>query len=207
MYSQKLDGVIWKIIPSMMGDGLLLDVRNEKKKTVKYVKLPLDNHRLKKLSIKELSWWSNVEFYDGEKEVFISEYQDQKDPTNKKYFRLGKQKVEIELNEVPIQQVSLLHPFLYEEGTPYHQTVASFLGLQLPLSCEYLEHEDHIIMSYYLRSGNAFDRFLLILKNGEKQLKEVQDLNINGFAAGAFFMLEEKVFYVKNRNEICIYPL
>lgn len=46
---------------------------------------------------------------------------------------------------------------------------------------------EQIMLSYYLRSGTGFERYLLILHNGKTLLKEKQDEQIKGFAPEAFF--------------------
>lgn len=194
------------MITSVSGGFLVLDVRNEQKRTVRYFTLNLLDHQLTELPYENLTWWSSLEAYHNGV-AFISEYLDQKDPTKKGTFLLGEEKEQIGLEQLPVLEQFPMHPYLYEDGTDYHQTVSSFLSLELPLSCEYLEHEENIILSYYLRSGKVFNRFLLVLKEGKKYLKETQDVGIKGFAAGAFFVLDGNVFYVKNGNEICIYPL
>lgn len=202
---KKLPGVIWKLITSLDGKFLVLDLRNEGEKTVKHVLMDVASLEEEYLPYEGIDWWSSLEAYDGT--CFISEYMDQNDPTHKKVYQLsGREKVEIDVARIPDLEVEIMSPYLYEVGTEYHQITSTFLSLSLPLSCEYLEFKGNIIMSYYIRSGKVYDRYILIIKEGKKVFKEKQDTGIAGFAAGAFFGLNNSIIFIKNRNEICIYP-
>lgn len=205
-FENKFNGVIWNSIVSNNGGQLILDVRNEEKKSVEYFKLNLTDFELSLLDIVGPSWWSKMEFYDGN--LFISQYQDKNDPNNKKLYRLGEgNRVEVPSLEVLGSELDLVRPSVYEPESEYFKTVSDFLGLELGCSCEYLEWSDKIILSYYLRSGKVFDRHLLVLHDGEKMLKELQDVEMKGFASSAFFVLNRKLFFVKNRNEIFVYSV
>lgn len=147
-----------------------------------------------------------MEAFDGD--LFTSVYQDKNDPNQKKFYQ-WKQNVCSEIEESVIPKVDewVTSPSIYEQGTEYHQTVANFLAVEIPCSCEYLEINKKIILSYYLRSSKQLDRHLLVLDDGKKALKVVQDDGMKGFAPGAFFTIENRLFFVKNRNEICVHTL
>lgn len=200
------EGVIWDTIVSSESGDLILDVRDIEKQTVQYFKLSLESCEVTALQIGGGSWWSKMEAFDGT--LFTSEYQDKNDPNRKTYFKwLDKGKADVSHGEIPAIAVDAIKPSIYELGTPYHKTVSNFLSLEIPCSCEYLEIGNKIIMSYYLRSGKKLDRFLLLLEDGKKVIKEVQDSGVHGFAPGAFFAIDDKLLFVKNRNEICIHTL
>jgi len=141
--------------------------------------------------------------------LYSKAYQDKGDLSNSSVFRYNfsdgkKEKV----TSFPMSTSSKITlPMIYEFDTGYHKTICSFLGISLPLSCEYLEKEDNIIISYYLRLQEGFERFLLVLKAGKKNLKIRQDHGMKGFSSGSFFVLGNQLVFVKNRNEICFYAL
>ncbi|MEP1097213.1 MAG: hypothetical protein ABJG78_19010 [Cyclobacteriaceae bacterium] len=205
-FENKFDGVIWNSIVSNDGGMLILDVRDEEKKLVEYFKLDLADFELSSLNIDGGSWWSKMESYDGN--LFISQYQDKNDPNNKKLYRLeADNRDEVTTAGTLSPELDVVRPSVYEPGSEYFKIVGDFLGLELGCSCEYLEWSDKIILSYYLRSGKVFDRHLLVLHKDKKVLKELQDVEMKGFASGAFFVLNNKLFFVKNRNEIFIYSV
>ena len=140
--------------------------------------------------------------------MFFIEYQDQQDPNQQKYFSFNwASERKEEIGELVGFQTEVVYPSIYEHGSAYYKTVRDFLSLDLPLACEYLEWNDKIIISYYLRSGNEFERNLLLLVKGTKEWKILQDEQIKGFSAGSFFVYEGQLIFVKNRNEVCIYTL
>ena len=204
--SIKCNGIIWSVVVSNASDELVLDVRDTEKRTIEYTRLDLRSFELSPLVSKGLFWKSTIETYDGN--LFIAEYRDGNDPSNQLFFKL-KDGIREEINEedIPYKKVAIQYPFLYGQGSDHFKTVCEYLGLALPLSCEYMETGGKIILSYYLRSANGFDRYLLLLENGEKVWKELQDSGTKGFASGAFFVLDNNLFFVKNKNEICTYPL
>ncbi|MFK7952064.1 MAG: hypothetical protein AB8B73_04405 [Ekhidna sp.] len=186
---------------------LLLDVRDEKKQTITYYQLDLHSLSLVKLPFANAEWWTKLVSADSEA-LYFTKYKDRSDPNSKAFFKAvlgGKQAVEVD--ETPLSNTEVKYPTLYEVETPHHQTVSDFLGLDLPLSCEYEEWENKIIISYYLRSDNAFDRFLLLLDNGKKEWKLHQDRRMKGFSPGAFFIHQNQLIFFKELNEVCTYPL
>ncbi|MEQ9404441.1 MAG: hypothetical protein RIM99_12685 [Cyclobacteriaceae bacterium] len=195
--------MVWKIILSDCSDLLLIDVRNESVKQVTIFKFDLNTLDIRNLGV-DILWWSNIEYYnDG---LFISEYQDKHDPNQKKYFlvnEIGKE--EVSRTELPVKKNQMSCPVIYEEGSESFKIVSEYLNLDLPCSVEYLELDDKIIISYYLRSGKEFDRYILVLKEGQEKVHVIQDSGMKGFAAGSFFVLNDKLFFIKERNEMCIY--
>lgn len=205
-YRHQVEGKIWKTIISENQDELVFDIRNEQKQSVRYFKLDLNSLELTSLEAAETTWWSTIERYDGM--LYVSEYQDKSDPNRKRLFSYsGEGRVASTASEEPVHFEKVLQPSIYELGTAYFDKVAQFLGLDLPCSCEYLQVEDKIIISYYLRFGKDFERYLLLLDAGKKALKELLDEKMKGFAPGAFFVLRNRLCFIRNRNEICIYHL
>lgn len=207
--SIQFSGTIHGSILSSMSQ-LILDVRDVEKQLVSYFQLNLDSLKRNKLPLENAGWWSNLIAADTEW-LYLKKYIDRNDPNSQINVRVpinsqnGNQWEEVE--QVPTFNNQITYPSLYENGTEYHKMVSSFLGLELPLSCEYLEWNDKIIISYYLRSGNAFDRFLLLLDNGKKEWKLHQDQKMKGFSPESFFVFNNELIFIKDLNEVCIYTL
>lgn len=208
--STKLSGTIYSSVFSS-SNQLILDVRDQEKQTISYYHLHLPSLKLEKIPITNTHWWTKLIAADVES-MYFTKYMDRSDPNSQLYLRIpvnggGVGDFE-EVQEIPlIEEQSITYPTLYESGTNYHKTVSDFLGLELPLSCEYLEWGQKIIISYYLRSENEFDRYLLLLDNGKKEWKLHQDHKMNGFSSGAFFIHNDQLLFFKELNEVCIYTL
>lgn len=200
----KLEGVAWGLALEADRHQLILDVRDEQRKEMKLVAIGL--HDFEQRAYAGLpSWWSQLLKVVND-QVFAIEYLDKHDPTQHQFIRFRLDDSEYEtVDKIDGGEELTDTPHIYEVGTEYHRTVSSFLGLELPLSCEYLECADKIIISYYLRSEKGFDRFLLVLEDGKKVFKLKQDEKMKGFSSGAFFVLENQLIFIKERNEVCFY--
>lgn len=198
----KLDGQVWSTAIDERNRLIYLEVRS--KKSVEVVKLDLATLKFTSKTF-DLAWWTQLVEVEGEN-LFFTEYRDQADPSNKKYFKLSwGDGARTDVSELPFFEIDLKQPSIYEHGSSYHKTVGDFLALELPVSCEYLEWNDKIIISYYLRSGNGFDRFILLLQDGEKVWKVKQDEEMRGFSSGSFFVFQEQLIFIKDRNEVCVF--
>jgi hypothetical protein len=205
----KIPGIIYGSILST-NSQIILDVRDTEKQIVSYFQLSLDSLKLDKLPVTDTSWWSKL--MDADEEwLYVKKYTDRNDPNSQINSRIplksGNGDKSEEIMDLPSNNRQLTYPSLYENGTEYHKMVSDFLGLALPLSCEYLEWNDKIIISYYLRSDDAFDRFLLLLDNGKKEWKLHQDQKMKGFSPEAFFIHDNELIFIKDLNEVCIYTL
>ena len=205
-HSVNLPGIVFGSILTPKGQ-LVLDLRDEKKQTITYFKLDLKLLKLEQLLIHNSEWWTKLVSVD-EEDLYYTQYEDRRDPNLKLFFKAtwdGKSKKEVE--KIPFSETQMSLPSLYEVGTDHHKTVSDFLGLELPLSCEYMEWQKKIIISYYLRSDVAFDIFILLLDKGNKESKLHQDHQMKGFSSGAFFIHNDRLIFFKELNEVCIYDL
>ncbi len=197
---------IWSLLYSEVNKSLIVDTRNEAQKSVMLFELMIDAWNYKKIDIK-LSWFEKlVGVHEGR--LFAIEYTNENDPSshNLKEIKLSDFATR-QIEEFPVINNNVQEPSFFELGSSNHQLVVDFLAIELPLSCEYLEFEDYIIISYYLRSEDGFDRFILLLNDGKKVWKTRQDHKTRGFAAGSFFVVESQLVFVKDRNEVCIFSL
>ncbi|NQZ75765.1 MAG: hypothetical protein HRT61_06580 [Ekhidna sp.] len=198
-----VDGEVWGVFPLPGANALLLEVRKQNLKSVSIFLLDAKRLVSKMLPIK-LNWWDRV-LGSNSTHCFYVEYLDQKDPNSKAYYS-------VDLNTGDSEQIAStpefpdagIHPLVYDVESQHHKTVSEFLSLELPLPCEYLEWGNKIILSYYLRSNNGYDRYLLFLEGGNKKWKVQQDLLMKGFSYGAFFVVDDQLIFVKNKNEVCI---
>lgn len=204
--SIKLDGIIYgsTINPS---NQLILDIRDIEKQSTSYFELDLSSLRAEQLHVSNTDWWTKLVSADSEW-LYLLKYKDRNDPNSQVNLKISlksKNNDPTEVERIPSIVSQVVYPFLYESGTEYHKMVSDFLGLELPLSCEYLEWNDKIIISYYLRSDNEFDRYLLLLDNGKKEWKLHQDHKMKGFSSESFFIHNDQLIFFKELNEVCIY--
>lgn len=94
------------------------------------------------------------------------------------------------------------YPDFFSPDTPTHKLVCDYLEAELSLGVEYFEQAENIIISYYVRSDAKFNRKLVVIRDGEEVLHEVQDFGLDGFAAGAFFILCGFLIFITNSNQM-----
>ncbi len=198
-----LDGQVWSIAVDEEEKVLFIDTRQEQDEVIELNRLSLEDFQFESRII-DLPWWIKLQSaMSGD--LYFTEYQDQNDPSQKRHFKYN-WNTNFKEDDVSLNLIeNLVHPHVYEHGTEYHKMVSQFLSIDLPLSCEYLEWENKIIISYYIRSDKEFIRYLLLLEDGEKVWKISQDTHMKGFSPGSFFVFNDQIIFIKDRNEVCIY--
>ena len=208
IFTVKLPSKIWTLATNTTKKELLAQVGDHVGDANTIIKLDLStrSHQFYVLPFEKDEWIRLASFQESF--AYFIRYVDRNDPTKYEFIQHHLDRIEYsQVNTIPEVPEVKIDPYVYEHESDYFNTVKEFLGLDLPLSCEYLELGDKIIISYYLRSENGFDRFLLILKGGEKELKIRQDQRMKGFSPGAFFVIDDQLVFIKDQNEICFYPV
>lgn len=202
MKTAKLVGNIWGSVFNSHRRSLIIDHRIKATKRVEYVEVSIDDLSVTKLPI-EQNWWS--ELVGSERHYcYAIVYEDRNDPSLNR--TLQHHLVSGEVMEVMLPSIanSISNPSVYEVGTEYHQLVLKYLNKQSELPIEYLEVEDKIILSYYLRLRKVHQRFIMLVREDGSVFEACIDEEMDGFAPGAFFLFEKKMCYFKNNNEITV---
>lgn len=98
-------------------------------------------------------------------------------------------------------------PSLYPSVSPDFDLFQQFIDEKIVLGCEYQEHGNKIIMSYYLALDNEYTRRLRILADRKVVYDEVQDKGMKGFAPGSFFTFKNRLIFARHKKEINIYEI
>ncbi len=206
LHSVKFDFPIWSILVEKEGNRLLIEERDEGGKHRYPFFVSLDNYDKNRIHLK-LNWLERMVYCENGV-AYVVFYENQDDPSAHQFYEIEIETgVRREVAHLPSYRLSIDEPFFYKVGSDHHHTIASFLQLELPLSCEYFEQGAYIMISYYLRSDDGFSRYLLLLKDGRKVWKIAQDTDMKGFASGAFFVFRNQLIFIKDQYEICFYPL
>ncbi len=200
---QKLEESWW-VNATAVYDGVILftvylDTNNPDKKGV--VAYSLENFRL--------LWWHN-DFSISEVGTIITGF------TSK----LGLKEQYLDLKTGTVLQGNLTgeiklskveKPVLYTEGMEYFETVKRFLVDRLnfsPLTAlEYLETESHILISVYIEENGLANYLIVMNRGGAVQLKEILDHPVQGIGLDTFFVVDNFLFFLKNKVELVSYTL
>jgi hypothetical protein len=109
------------------------------------------------------------------------------------------------------QNFPVIRPFQYEQGTVHFDTVRHFLqtrlGIEPVATIEYLEFEDLIIMSVFLKDQELANYLYGFNTSGELLLEEKLGENLKGVGLDTFFILSRHLIFVKNKNELKSYKI
>lgn len=111
---------------------------------------------------------------------------------------------------IPETSSEILRPVQYTEGTPYFDTVKTFLERQLNLTAvtalEYLEHKGMIFISCYTVNTDTLENHWIALDaEGVVAATEKLSTGLKGIGLDTFFILGGCVFFVKNKVELVSY--
>lgn len=101
---------------------------------------------------------------------------------------------------------NMIHnPLHYVEGSTAFESVAKFLKLQLDVTivgaCDYLEFNSHTMMSYFVKSDDGLVNSLVVLDDEMRVIDSiVLDSSLNGLASDTFFIVNEALIFVRNKN-------
>ena len=98
----------------------------------------------------------------------------------------------------------IISPINYTAEDKHFETIYTFLNQNFNLKAikglDYLEHAGKIMISFYLSDGNTLQNLLYVLnEQGELQFEDVLDKNLNGIGIETFFVIENRLYYIKNK--------
>lgn len=101
-------------------------------------------------------------------------------------------------------------PAIYPEGHDHNQLVVRFLlgrNITSVGPVGYFEKDQHIIISYHIKSDRSFNRYLIWLHQGIEVLHEMIDEEMKGYSHESFFTFGNYLIFIKNRKHLLIYNL
>lgn len=106
---------------------------------------------------------------------------------------------------------ALRKPVQYAEGMEYFETVKTFLKNALNLNAvsalEYLETDKLIIISLYAEENGLVNYLVVVSTAGEELLREKLDAPVKGIGLDTFFVLNDLLFFVRNKVDLVSYRL
>jgi len=196
----------WISLRAVEGDILLftiyIDTNNPDKKSV----LAYD------IVKRTVAWWKNgFSFTSVNRQSVIGE--DAKFPGKESILDLftGQPLHHTDFDLVDSQNFPVIRPFQYEEGTAYFDTVKDFLHSRLGIlpvtTIEYLEIEDRIIVSVFLKEKGLANYLYVLDSAGEILITEKLGNDLKGIGLDTFFVFSGHLIFVKNKNELLSYSI
>jgi len=120
--------------------------------------------------------------------------------------------VESEENEKPETNKNQHFPLCYPETNEHFSWFAKVISGQnkhLPrISCEYLELNDKIIISYYYMEKEALNNSLIVLDSHGQIIESINlGENLKGIGKDTFFAIENRLIFISHKNTLNIYEV
>jgi hypothetical protein len=113
--------------------------------------------------------------------------------------------------DVAKQNLNVIRPFQYPEGSSDFDTVSAFLevkcGFSPCFSVEYCEHHALIFISAFVDKTDLANYLIVFNSKGEMVLKETLGEHLKGIAPDTFFIYSGFLIFVKNKCELVSYKL
>jgi len=109
------------------------------------------------------------------------------------------------------ENIPIVKPFQYVEGTPYFETVKTFLIRTFNIvpmgGVEYLEAQSFIFISYHATRDSLVNYLIVLAADGSVLLHEKLGEGLKGLGFETFFILSGCLFFVRNKCELVSYRI
>lgn len=109
------------------------------------------------------------------------------------------------------ENIPIVKPFQYVEGTPYFETVKTFLHRTFNIvpmgGVEYLEEQSFIFISYHATQDSLVNNLIVLAADGSVLLHEKLGEGLKGLGFETFFILSGCLFFVRNKCELVSYRI
>jgi hypothetical protein len=112
---------------------------------------------------------------------------------------------------LPEQNLMIIRPFQYQQGTAHFESVRAFLNIKCDISpiisIEYCEYNSLILISTFTGQNDLANYLFVFNSSGELVAKETLGEHLNGIALDTFFIFSGYLIFVKNKCELVSYKL
>jgi len=213
---------IWKIHAFQESKFLAIEIRNTETQEASFDILDLYSNQIVSHIVTQEDWWINIAHIIDEEVIFYT-FEADNNPEPKEYMAYNAvsgnklwNKQEFNLSNFSqtkgeTKNIEIISPFQYPGNSEYFNTVKEFLKSQVEVNpvrdINYYENEQFIFISYYEETNKLANYLLVLTLNGEVIFKE----NLGDFQKGitdqSFFLIDNKLIFVKDVNDFFIYEL
>ncbi len=216
-YSHTFNGAIWKVLFSKDIDFIAIEVRNETDMKLEFYLLDLIEYGLNPIEIQGIEWWMSLDKLTNE-DVIIKRYVADANPEVVEYIGWSiNQKQEswhktVDSYVSDIEDTSTTDPSFYSGNNDHFNLIKEFVlevsGVEiLDVGAEYLEREDILSVSYYIKSEKLANYLLISDLNKKVLFHQLLDDNLDGIGQNTFSLVDNKLIFAKQKNELNIYQI
>ncbi|MBX2898101.1 MAG: DUF4905 domain-containing protein [Cyclobacteriaceae bacterium] len=211
VYGAATGSVLWNLLPANGGRLVVLEERSEQQQQVAFVCITEAGKELWRRTDLPEPWWINL-VYVGNAHVWLRKFESTANPDAARWLVLNLETgVETTATPEPENTISALRPFVYLQGEPDFETVATFMkkiGAPIFLGAEYREHGGYLFISGYTGQPANYTNMLWCLRqDGTLCWQQQIGTNLKGIGTGTFFIAGSRLFFVKNKTELVTFRI
>lgn len=211
--SLNLEGTIWTMMPVPDRSLLVIELRNEIQRRVTFLAYDYEANQViwHQQTLPE-PWWINLSWVSNG-QAFLKVFEDTNNPDRTHLLALNLESGEPEAAaEAGAHTNPARLPFHYGEGEPDFGTVKNFIVQQVGIipfgGLEYLEYGTTVLISFYHgQPGQYINTLAGFSTTGKLLWKQEIGMNLKGIGVNTFFMVGDRLFFVKNKSELVTFRI
>lgn len=215
IFSNHFEANIWTLQYNQPSNSIIVELRSQTDLTVQFAVCNLNSNNVTILDIKQVDWWTSLDFYDGNV-LYLKKYDSDSNPVIKEVieYKISDRSLNFinpENYNIKTQNENL-SPSLYPSGNDYYQLLVQFiedLGNMVAnkAGMEYLDYNGNVYLSYYTGDEKMANYLLVVDKNRDILLHECLDENLSGIGQDTFTIANNKLIFVKQKQELVTYQI
>ena len=210
----RFESPIWNMVPVPGKPILIIELRNDLTRNVSFSAFDYSNQEFlwREVVLPE-KWWVTLLGATGDVvRMKVFESSDNPDKTSFLNIILNSGELVSTTESFTALPDEALRPAQYLDGEEEFEVVKNFLQKKLQvtpkLGAEYLVHGNYIFISYYKGNPASFvNSFSVFTQQGKLVLEEEIGTNLKGIGWNTFFIVNDRVFFVKNKMELVTFRI
>ncbi len=207
--------LIWNLMPVPGKPWMVVEVRNEQRRKVHFLCWDYrSNSQVWQTEKLPESWWITL-ISVGDEVALLKIFESTENPDRTRWYPISVSTG----TALPLPPdlkhnytIELIRPFQYLAGESDFDKVKSFLTEQMNctpvLGLEYLESQNLIFISFYHGNPAEFANTLAVFSlQGSLQWQEEIGMNLKGIGVNTFFLVADRIFFVKNKSELVTFRI
>lgn len=212
-FSESFHGKVWQLLVSEDEQFLIVEVREESSMSVRYFHFNILTLQLTEMILSINDWWVSLE---GEKNGIVCFKQYNPDDNPEVISRFGfdlKQNVEIEnFYDEKIGSNKTYSPTFYPASNQHFGLIKKFIKNSsekkiVDAGADYFETDKYVMVSYYIEENKLANYLLITDMRKEVVFHELLANNLNGIGQETFLIVKNKLIFVQQKQNLCIYQL
>lgn len=210
----RFESPIWNMVPVHGKPILIIELRNDLTRNVSFSAFDFNSQKFlwRDMVLPEKWWVTLMGVTDDTVWMKVFDSADNPDKSSLVSISLANGKIVDSTDSFVSLPEETLRPAQYLDGEEEFEVVKNFLQKKLQvapkLGAEYLAYENFIFISYYKGNPASFvNSFSVFTQQGKFVFEEEIGTNLKGIGWNTFFIVNDRVFFVKNKMELVTFRI